>query len=85
MKKILLVVAASLFLTSCSLTAAQRADAKTVLNAISAACVIEHAELDVPSLEVACAIDQALTPEVEQLLSAYRLKLAAQLAAKRCR
>ncbi len=62
-------------------------DVKTVLDVTQEACVLAHGSFsDVPEIQTACGIADALIPELERLLEAKRLaRLQSIAAGKECR
>lgn len=63
-----LVMACSLFTKS---------NAKTALNVVDEACVLEHAFLDEATINEVCKIEQDLSPAVHDLVGAARMASSA--------
>jgi len=77
MKPLRRTLAALVLLALVACSAAQKQEEKNVLNWAQTQCLMANPALEPPALVVACAIDIALTPYVEQFLTAYRGQLAA--------
>ncbi len=56
---------------------------RQILNDVQIACVLEHAMLQVPALETACAIEHDLAPAIETVLATK--KVSAKMAANHSR
>ena len=75
------VVGASIAAFAC--TAAQRQAAKTALDVISYACIIENATFDNEKIANVCAIESELRPALDELLKQHRMGVS-KMGAKPC-
>lgn len=63
-------------------SASQRAAEKKALDFTQVLCAIAHAELPVAEVALVCAVDAALVPEIDKLLTEHRAAAARAAAAK---